>query len=361
MKMEDAEKSQRAIVFFLWKEGVNPAEIVRRLAAVFGVRADSKSTVYRWIERFKEGRQSLEDDPRSGRPAISVNREKIQLVENVVMEDRRITVRDISDQCGIGTRQVLEILHDHLELSKISARWVPRLLGPFQKSERMDTCQELLALEQSYGENFWRRIITTDETWIPYYNPETKTQSMEWRRKGEGPPVKAKTAPSIGKVMITVFWDCDGIILIDYLPQGRTINAEYYSDTLKGPLRKAIAEKRPGKLHARPLLQHDNARPHTARLTMDTISELRWELLPHPAYSPDPAPSDFHLFGKLKEPLRGKHYTTLKDLQKDLKKWVEGTPKDFFEKGLKKLVHRWQKCLELQGDYIEKCHIDSDV
>ncbi len=71
--MNDAVKSQRAIIFFLWKEGVQAADIVRRLNGVFGESAESKSTAYRWMKLFTEGRESLEDDPRSGRPSTAIH------------------------------------------------------------------------------------------------------------------------------------------------------------------------------------------------------------------------------------------------------------------------------------------------
>lgn len=233
--MEDAVKSQRAIIFFLWKEGVKSSDIVMRLQGVFGDSAESKSTVYRWVDRFKAGRTSLEDDPRSGRPSSSVTETNIASVENLLMEDRRITIREISAKLGVGVRQVHEILHNHLGVNKVSARWVPRLLVPEQKLNRVETCRHLQELLAVYGDSFWHRLITTDETWVPFFNPETKNQSKEWRKPVEGPPVKARAVPSVGKVMITVFWDCEGIILIDYLAKGATINAEYYSKLLKGP------------------------------------------------------------------------------------------------------------------------------
>ncbi len=75
------------------------------------------------------------------------------------MQDRRIIVREIVGQCGIDTARVHEILHDNLHLSKISAGWVLRLLETLQKRDRMDAYKELLAFEQSYGENYWRRIM----------------------------------------------------------------------------------------------------------------------------------------------------------------------------------------------------------
>lgn len=231
--MEESAKCQRAIIFFLWKEGAKSAEIVRRLEAVFGSAADSQATVYRWVNRFRDGRESLEDDPRSGCPATSVYDATVRLVEDIVLEDRHVTYQEIEDRLGIAAPQVHKILHDRLQLNKVAARWVPCLLGPEQKRNRIDACQELLRLEQSYGEDFWNRLITVDETWLPFYNPKTKAQSMEWRRRGEPPPIKAKIVPGAGKVMITVFWDIEGIILVDYLPKGDTITAKSYSDLLK--------------------------------------------------------------------------------------------------------------------------------
>jgi len=337
---------------------VQAADIVRRLSAVFGESAESRSTVYRWIQLFAEGRQSLDDEPRSGRPSTAVTEESVAAVEKIVMEDRHVTIREIALTMDISTSTAHEILHNRLQLNKISARWVPRLLGPELKHNRVEACRELLEISDQCGEDFWQRILTVDETWLPYFNPETKVQSKEWRRRGEGPPIKARTSPSVGKVMITVFWDCEGIIHIDYLQKGSTITAKYYTDLIIGPLKQALIEKRPGKIHMRPFLQHDNARPHTAKLTKAALSTLRWKILPHPAYSPDLAPSDYHLFGEMKKPLRGIHFETLQEIKSAVNRWIKGTPKEFFEQGLKKLVVRWEKCIVLNGDYVEKAHID---
>jgi histone-lysine N-methyltransferase SETMAR len=107
----------------------------------------------------------------------------------------------------------------------------------------------------------------------------------------EHPSVHAKTASSAGKFQVTVFWDCEGVIHIDYCPPGQTINAEYYSNLLK-IVHKLIPEKRRGKVPRRPLLLQDNARVHTAKPTMTTMNNPKWQLLPHPLYSPDLAPSE---------------------------------------------------------------------
>ena len=85
---------------------------------------------------------------------------------------------------------------------------------------------------QRNPDEFLRRFITVDKTWIHYFTPETKEQSKQWTSPGELAPKKAKTVKSAGKVMATVFWDARGIIHIDYLPSKQTINDDYYAALL---------------------------------------------------------------------------------------------------------------------------------
>ncbi|GFU97887.1 mariner Mos1 transposase [Trichonephila clavipes] len=104
--------------------------------------------------------------------------------------------------------------------------------------------------------------------------------------------------------MCTVFWDSKGILLIDFLLRGQTINAAVYCETLR-KLRRAIQNKRRGFLSKSVVFLHDNARPHTANVTKNLLRGFGWDVLDHPPYSPDLAPSDFHLFLHLKSFLAG--------------------------------------------------------
>jgi transposase len=99
--------------------------------------------------------------------------------------------------------------------------------------------------------------------------------------------------------MAAVFWDSKGIIHLDFLTGQKTINAQYYSTLLNEKVMSAIRLKRRKRQDSVYFLQ-DNARPHTAALTMATLLKLKWDVLLHPPYSPDLAPSDYHLFGPMK-------------------------------------------------------------
>jgi len=79
---------------------------------------------------------------------------------------------------------------------------------------------------------------------------------------------------------------------------------------------------------------------------------LKFEVLFHPPYSPDLAPSDFHFFPHLKRDLKGTHFTS--DEAKQAVTWIKQRTPEFFIDGMRKLVLRWEKCIERRDDYIEK-------
>jgi transposase len=101
------------------------------------------------------------------------------------------------------------------------------------------------------------------------------------------------------------------------------------------------------------LLLHDNARPHTARATIDALETVKSGVLSHPPYSPDLAPSDFHFFPHLKRDLTGTHLTS-DEVKQALTSWIKQRTPDFFIDGMRKVVLRWEICIERQGDYVEK-------
>jgi len=113
---------------------------------------------------------------------------------------------------------------------------------------------------------------------------------------------------SAGKVLTLIFWDQDGI-LIDYLPKGQTINAEYYSSLLV-QLKDILKEKRHGKVTKGVLFLHNNALAHRALATQKKLAYLGLQCLFHPPYSPDLALLDYHLFPGLKKQLTGHHFSS---------------------------------------------------
>ena len=127
----------------------------------------------------------------------------------------------------------------------------------------------------------------------------------------------------------------------------------YYANLLD-QLRTAIREKRRGKLSKGVLLQQNNARVPTCKVAMDAVVRNGYELIPHPAYSPDLAPSDFFLFPNLKKDIRGRHLRSDEEVVTAVEEWVNGKDPGFFSSGLMAFEHYWSKCITLEGNYIEK-------
>jgi histone-lysine N-methyltransferase SETMAR len=144
-----------------------------------------------------------------------------------------------------------------------------------------------------------------------------------------------------------------GLLLVDFIHKNETLNADHYIQTLQ-KLRQAIHRKCAGMLARGVKLLHHNATPHTAGKTRETIEKMGWEILERPRHSPDLAPSDFHLFGKLKEHLSGKRFASDQEVENETRNWLTNLNANFYAEGILKLVSRWDKCLNPFGDYMEK-------
>ena len=261
-----------AVIRYLYLKGKTGKEIHRELADVYGSSAPSYAQVKFWVGEFKRGRTSLEYEARSGRPLDATDEEMCKKVWDLVYSDRRIQVEEIAQALGISHGSVSTILHDGLGMHKLTACWVPKSLSDVQMATRASVCSALLKRFRS-KDDFLLHLVTVDETWVHYYEPENKAQSRQWVGPGSRRPKKFKTQLSAGKVMATVFWDAKGVIVLDFLPKRSTITGVYYANLLQ--LRTAIREKRRGKLSKGVLLQQDNARVHTCKVAMDAVERNR--------------------------------------------------------------------------------------
>lgn len=313
----------------------------------------SDSMVRRWVRQFKEGRDTVHDEERSGRPSV-VSDDLVCSVEEKIKENRKFTITDLAHEFPQVSRTVMyEIVTEKLGFHKLCARWVPKLLTERHKKQRMGSALEFCTRYDKDGDQFLSQIVTGDETWVAYDTPESKRQSMEWRHTSSPATVKPKQVLTPRKVMCTVFWDRKGILLIDFLPRGATINKDVYCETLK-KLRRAIQNKRRGMLTKGVVFIHDNARPHTANVTRTLLQGFGWDVFDHPPYSPDLAPSDFHLFLHLKSFLAGQRFNSDEELKEHVTSWLTTQAATFYEEGILKLVPRYDKCLENHGSYVEK-------
>ena len=343
----------RSIIKFLFLQKKSPTQIHEEMLAVYNNDCPSYDVIKHWGKEFRCGRLSVHDEARSGRPSTSTCPDIVQQIEKLIMEDRRVTISSIVESIKISRGSVYSIIHDELHMTKVSARWIPRLLTQIQKQNRAECSQELLDLCNADEDNFFSRLITVDESWIHHFDPETKQASMQWKHSASPPPKKACVQPSAGKVMLTVFWDECGVIYTDYLEKGKTITGQYYSNLLTN-LRQEIKLKRRGMLSRGVLLLHDNAPAHSSLAAMDTAGRCGYQILPHPPYSPDLAPSDFFLFPTLKSALRGQHFPTDNAVIQATESWFSAENGCTYRDGIRKVKMHWEKCVTLGGSYVEK-------
>ena len=228
---------QRGVIRFLLAESVKSCEILSRMQRQYGPSCMSRANFYKWVQAFKDGRESITDDLRSGRPVNVSTPEAVQAVEDLIKSDRRVTLDEIATKLDISHGTVYAIVREKLLLTQV---------------------------------------------------------------------------------------------------------------------KKDIKNKRRGLQLRGVILLQDNARPHTAAKTLAKIEDLGWKLLTHPPYSPDLAPSDFHLFGPLKESMKGIHFQTDEKVKAAVSNWLRTQSTEFYAKGIDNLISRWNKCVAKEGDYVEK-------
>ena len=237
-------------------------------------------------------------------------------------------------------------------MRKLSAKWVPKCLNVNKKRQQCQPSEEVLKFFRHDPHDFLSRLVTTDETWLYHHDPETKQQSMVWRHSSSLRPKKFRVQKSAGNVLASIFFgDQEGILLIDYLPKGQTVNAEYYSSLLVQP-KDILKKNRRGKVTKGVLFLHDNAPAHRALATQKKLAYPGFQCLEHPPYSPILTPSDYHLFPGQKKQLKVRHFPSNAVIAA-ADTWLDGQPTELFLSGLQKLEQRAKKCIELRGEYVE--------
>ncbi|KAG5321136.1 MOS1T transposase, partial [Pseudoatta argentina] len=120
-------------------------------------------------------------------------------------------------------------------------------------------------------------------------------------------------------------------------------------------LSRTLKEKRPlyAQRHDKVISLHDNARPHVAKPVKTYLETLKWEVLLHPLYSPDIAPSDFHLFRSMAHGLADRRFHSYEEAQKWIDSWIALKDMSFFRRGIHVLPERWEKVVSSDGQYFK--------
>ena len=177
-----------------------------------------------------------------------------------------------------------------------------------------------------------------DESWMYFYNPETKRQSSQWKHAGSPRPKKARQSESTHKLLRIPFFDSTGMINMHWVPTGQTVNVEYYVEVLREFRRDSVGRD---QWH----FHRDNAPVHNSIRVTDHLYKMDIKTFPHPPYSR----GDFWLFPNL----RDCHYETIEEMTEAATKVIDTLTQENFHGAFQKLLERYNKCVAVGGDYFE--------
>ncbi|EFO92736.1 hypothetical protein CRE_20551 [Caenorhabditis remanei] len=150
---------------------------------------------------------------------------------------------------------------------------------------------KLLTLHPNF--NCLDHLVTSNEKWVLYENHHRRAL---WVDADKQPEDVIKQEFNLKKILLSVWWSVHGLLYWELLPEGKNITADYYSSQLQ----KVKSKLKTSPLHGhRVHYLHDIAKPHTAKTIKSLLATLHWTVLTHPPYSPDLAPSDYHLFSDM--------------------------------------------------------------
>ncbi len=328
--------------YFILKK--NATEAQRMLVEAYGEYAPSDRTCRTWFERFRSGDFDVSDKERPGQPKKFEDEELRALLD----EDSCQTEDKLAESLGVTRQAISKRLHQ-LGMIQKQGHWVPHKLTERDVERRFFISEQLLQRQKRKG--FLHRIVTGDEKWIHYDNPK--------RKKSWGPPGHASTSTAkqnihASKLMLCIWWDQLGVVYYELLQPGETVTGELYRRQLMR-LSKALKEKRPQyfERHDKVILQHDNARPHVANVVKTYLETLKWEVLSHPPYSPDLAPTDYHLFRSMTHGLEDVHFSSYEEAKNWIDLWIASKDEEFFRHGIRLLPERWEKVIASDGQYFE--------
>ena len=200
----------------------------------------------------------------------------------------------------------------------------------------LEICRQLLHKLQD--DEFWKRIVTSNEKWIHLVNHNCRKC---WVPKDQAPPQIPRQERFGIKIMLCIWWNFEGILHFEFVPNGHFIDSELYCQQLERVYVK-LKEKYPAMISEKcTLLQQDNAKPHTAKKTKEKFEQLDGvEILPHPPFSPDLAPSDYGLFHSMQHFLHDYQFESFDEVEEACREFFHSKPTEWYFNQIWQLAER---------------------
>jgi histone-lysine N-methyltransferase SETMAR len=257
--------------------------------------------VEKWAARFRAGRDTVEDGERPGRPRQNGHDDAVlRFLEKQLYSSSR----EISKAFFSPRTTILRVLGD-LWLRFFAPGWIPHRLSNSQKADSVELSQHMLDMMQGLGPKRQKDLITGDESWI-YCDIQRRGM---WAQARDELPPNVKRTISSNTTMVSAYFSCCGSVSVEFLPMGQKDNSQIITETILPSIEKKLAECRLKLRTTAAHLHVDNAKPHTAKISIEKIEELGFIVVLQPPYSPDVARCDCFLFGYLKQHLEEKDFT----------------------------------------------------
>jgi hypothetical protein len=340
------DHEQRVIIKFLHFEGIAAKEIHQRLLIQYQGETLSLRAVQWWIQQFKLGRTSTADDDRSGRPTFIDLDAKISLY---LAKYPFATARAMALKFKTDHTTILDHLQSELGYRFLSCRWIPHILTPEIRNRRVEECKDLLEVLLSQQKLGWRDIYTGDESWFVLEYIPTKT----WVLSRDDVTVIQNTTVQTQKFMFTIIWNTYHFPVVEILPLHTKFDTNYFIEHILSNFCRAVTLETRSKFARKIKLHIDNAPVHNSDLSKKYLSENGIIRVPHPPYSPDIAPSDFYLFGCLKERLLGKEFADEIELKREIMQILGQISKDELLSVFVEWIRRVHYVINTNGKYCD--------
>ena len=326
-----------------FSRGISAAKAAREINEFYGNIIVGTSTAQEWFHKFKIGNTRIKRKRGSGRPR-KVDRSILRhrFLRNPDGSTRKLAGR----YCGRMTVWRW--------LRKVGRNWRKQHQIPYEMSgniqaKRKRTCHHLWS-EYRHGRLPLSNIITHDQTWIFY---DGRVLQRQWLKKGQVGKMVPKRNIHGKKRMLCVYWCSTGALFWELLKPREKSNTDVYLRHMQKVEQKVERLLYENKWNGPVFVLQDGASSHKSERSIDFVKDnLHWNIIPHAPYSPDIAPSDYHLFLSLKDFLRGKKSEDESELEDELNDYFRSRPLGFYERGIGKLPKRWRKVINSSGKYI---------
>ena len=246
------------------------------------------ATSCKWLHRFNDGQESIENDPRVGRPVSVLTEKNVATVKTLIEEDAHYTVQEIEELSGIHSSSVLKILCERLGLCKICARWVPHLLTDEQKQSQVRLASQVIEKYDKCDPCHLEEIVTGDETWIYHFQLDSKAKIRFGfhLRATDLAAVIARHCKTSNRMLCAIFFDSKGPVLQIPVTKGSSVTRKFYRESVLTQLVDFYQKRRPRTCVRGIKLLHDNAPAHKSATVQEYLKESGLDVLDHPLIQP---------------------------------------------------------------------------